>query len=203
MHNPTNLESLLNELNEFKKEMFLFIGQANEYQRKNIEDSESYREKRVKWIAEQLTDINRNFKNQGIDLDISGLVEYDGYGYYITYKPVFILKNESLSISYKTGFFSNKFKIYNLEKDLLQIEPKLKVKKTLSDIEFQEISELLQAGIAEVAQHRFEGFKSQLKSHKNNQKNDIVYVEQLESVLSRRTRELKQPKKTGRLNYEL
>ena len=129
MHNPTNLESLLNELNEFKKEMFLFIGDASEYQRKHVDNPESYREKRVKWISEQLNDINCNFKNQGIELDVSGLVQYDGYGYSITYKPTFTLKTESLFISYKTGFFSNKFKVYNLEKDFLQVELRLKVKK--------------------------------------------------------------------------
>ena len=201
MHNPTNLESLLNELNEFKKEMFLFIGDASEYQRKHVDNPESYREKRVKWISEQLNDINCNFKNQGIELDVSGLVQYDGYGYSITYKPTFTLKTESLFISYKTGFFSNKFKVYNLEKDFLQVEPRLKVKKTLNELVFQEISELLQTGIAEVAQHRFGDFK--IKHQKT--KDDITYIKPLENIVSspKREKELSQPKKIGRLNYEL
>lgn len=174
MHNPTNLESLLNELNEFKKEMFLFIGSVHEYKRKNIDNSEAYREKRVKWVADKLHEINKNLAPQEIDLDVLGLVEYDSYGYSIVYKPSFILKTESLYISYKTGFFSDKFKVYSLEKDLVQIQPKLKVKKALSDIEFQAISQLLQTGIAEVAQHRFEEFKPHIVSNKNLNKKQTI-----------------------------
>lgn len=132
----TNLEMLLTSLYQLKSEMNVFL-------EKSIEK---------KLMQEILKTMNKNLKSSNIIISIAGNIGENCHNIKLFNQlPIIQLKSGSIIVEYKIGIFLNNLKIYTNEKDILQLEPHLKVFHILPKNHYMKIKKIIDISIAELS----------------------------------------------------
>lgn len=172
-------EKLIEKLLDFKDEVFNFIGTKEEYLNDINKENDP---NRIQHVLSTVNNINNNLnygvgyrdKNQKINFFVSGIniQSQNNQTNKIKYNPHFILTIKNLSIEYKSGFFFDKYNIYDSISDYFTLKPKFKTNKKIKVDEIENIINVLDSVIAELAQHPYKNINNTV-NEKYIQKNNL------------------------------
>lgn len=150
-HIKTQYEILVEYLNTYKNETYLFLGINNNQENNKLE-------KQIAWTKSNIEAIFNKLNTYDVIFNISNfnLSEYGKKN--STFNPTIILKSKkfnSLSIEIHHGRFFDRFKIYDDDKDYIQLEPHIKTNYFLSKEQTQFLIDTLKIVNLELTKYHF------------------------------------------------
>lgn len=153
MIEQTAFEILSFSLKEFKQELFSFLNNVVQEKNRDVKLD------KIQWIERNIPIINQHIAQFKMDFSIIGLHPdiYLSSQHSMSYPQVF-LKKGVFTIEYSLGDLFHHYKIYTKTKDLLHIEPFLKVIHPSSSKEYLALAHILSLMCAELTQYQYDGY---------------------------------------------